>query len=160
MQEKLHVKRPALDNHKNVILNAATYSKITHLLFLHQMGFNNPLGLIRDTDKVSFHPYFFTKDTLGFVLLGVSLVCITLENILELGWSVLTQNYSLDLAPSGYTTFSVPYKTFWMNNSEEQVSQAVENFFQSKPTKFYKEGIYMLPERWEKVIHNSGKHIN
>lgn len=47
-------------------------------------------------------------------------------------------------------------KTF---NSEEQVSQAVENFFQSKPITFYKEGIDKLPERREKDIHDSGEYI-
>jgi ubiquinol-cytochrome c reductase cytochrome b subunit len=35
---------------------------IVHLLFLHQTGSNNPLGLKRDTDKIPFHPYFTTKD--------------------------------------------------------------------------------------------------
>ncbi|KZC05381.1 hypothetical protein WN55_05411 [Dufourea novaeangliae] len=44
-------------------------------------------------------------------------------------------------------------------NSEEQVRQAVENFFQSKPTTFYKEGIDKLPGRWEKVIDNNGEYI-
>lgn len=35
---------------------------IVHLLFLHQTGFYNPLGLKRDTDKILFHLYFTTKD--------------------------------------------------------------------------------------------------
>ena len=29
-----------------------------HLLFLHQTGRNNPLGINRNFDKISFHPYF------------------------------------------------------------------------------------------------------
>lgn len=28
---------------------------IVHLLFLHQTGSNNPLGLRRDSDKIPFH---------------------------------------------------------------------------------------------------------
>nr|WNH21100.1 cytochrome b [Chaetodon lunulatus] len=37
-----------------------------HLMFLHQTGSNNPLGLNSDMDKISFHPYFSYKDLLGF----------------------------------------------------------------------------------------------
>ncbi|CAK9829695.1 Histone-lysine N-methyltransferase SETMAR [Anthophora retusa] len=87
---------------------------------------------------------------------------VTQEKILELGWSVLPHPpYSPDLAPTDYHLFCslqnfLNGKTF---NSEEQVSQAVENFFQSKPTTSYKEGIDKLPEGWEKIIHNSGEYI-
>merc|ERR1712080_531395 len=42
---------------------------ILHLLCLHQTGSNNPLGLNRDTDKIPFHPYFTTKDALGFLVI-------------------------------------------------------------------------------------------
>lgn len=31
---------------------------MVHLLFLHQGGSSNPLGLRRDFDKLLFHPYF------------------------------------------------------------------------------------------------------
>lgn len=40
-----------------------------HLLFLHQTGSNNPLGLNSDSDKVPFHWYYTIKDTVGFLLL-------------------------------------------------------------------------------------------
>jgi ubiquinol-cytochrome c reductase cytochrome b subunit len=40
-----------------------------HLLFLHQTGSNNPLGLNTDSDKVPFHTYYTTKDTVGFIVL-------------------------------------------------------------------------------------------
>nr|AVJ52624.1 cytochrome b [Lamprocoris roylii] len=39
-----------------------------HLLFLHQTGSNNPLGLNSNYDKMPFHPYFSIKDTLGFMV--------------------------------------------------------------------------------------------
>ena len=38
-----------------------------HLLFLHQTGSNNPLGLPSSLDKVPFHPYFSSKDSFGFL---------------------------------------------------------------------------------------------
>jgi ubiquinol-cytochrome c reductase cytochrome b subunit len=51
---------------------------ILHFLFLHQTGSNNPTGLKRDQDKVPFHPYFTLKDLVGFLILLVCLVLITL----------------------------------------------------------------------------------
>nr|AAS00879.1 apocytochrome b [Hutchinsoniella macracantha] len=41
---------------------------LIHLLFLHQTGSNNPLGLSSENDKVFFHPYFSWKDILGFLV--------------------------------------------------------------------------------------------
>lgn len=41
---------------------------ILHLLFLHETGSRNPVGIVRDYDKVSFHPYFIVKDLYGFIL--------------------------------------------------------------------------------------------
>ena len=52
---------------------------LVHLLFLHQNGSNNPLGVSRNFDKVSFHPYFSWKDILGFwvfILIFISLVLL------------------------------------------------------------------------------------
>jgi ubiquinol-cytochrome c reductase cytochrome b subunit len=49
-----------------------------HLLFLHQKGSSNPLGINRNLDKLAFHPYFSWKDLLGFnlVLLLFFFLCI------------------------------------------------------------------------------------
>nr|AGX84974.1 cytochrome b [Ammodytes personatus]QAU53669.1 cytochrome b [Ammodytes personatus]QAU53670.1 cytochrome b [Ammodytes personatus]QAU53671.1 cytochrome b [Ammodytes personatus]QAU53672.1 cytochrome b [Ammodytes personatus] len=51
---------------------------IIHLLFLHETGSNNPLGLNSDADKISFHPYFSYKDLLGFSALLVALSSLAL----------------------------------------------------------------------------------
>lgn len=50
--------------------------RAVHLLFLHQTGRGNPLGVNRNFDKVRFHPYFTTKDLFGFfvMLLGLSMI--------------------------------------------------------------------------------------
>nr|YP_010728461.1 cytochrome b [Polypedilum yongsanensis]WEF49702.1 cytochrome b [Polypedilum yongsanensis] len=49
-----------------------------HLLFLHQTGSNNPLGINSNTDKIPFHPYFSFKDIFGFMILlmGLTLICL------------------------------------------------------------------------------------
>nr|WEF49637.1 cytochrome b [Polypedilum sp.] len=49
-----------------------------HLLFLHQTGSNNPLGINSNTDKIPFHPYFSFKDIFGFMILLASLTLICL----------------------------------------------------------------------------------
>nr|AFG19463.1 cytochrome b [Pelates quadrilineatus]AIY27510.1 cytochrome b [Pelates quadrilineatus]AIY27511.1 cytochrome b [Pelates quadrilineatus]AWL21544.1 cytochrome b [Pelates quadrilineatus] len=49
-----------------------------HLLFLHETGSNNPLGLNSNADKISFHPYFSYKDLLGFVALLIALTSLAL----------------------------------------------------------------------------------
>nr|YP_010535296.1 cytochrome b [Megacopta horvathi]UYA97783.1 cytochrome b [Megacopta horvathi] len=39
-----------------------------HLLFLHQTGSNNPMGLNSNYDKSPFHPYFSIKDIMGMMI--------------------------------------------------------------------------------------------
>nr|UQJ75207.1 cytochrome b [Kalotermes flavicollis]URH16487.1 cytochrome b [Kalotermes flavicollis] len=52
---------------------------IVHLLFLHQTGSNNPMGLSSDTDKIPFHPYFTMKDIVGFIILFTVLSTLSLK---------------------------------------------------------------------------------
>jgi len=49
-----------------------------HLLFLHQTGSNNPLGINSNSDKVPFHCYYTVKDVIGFIILLASLIFISL----------------------------------------------------------------------------------
>nr|YP_009687566.1 cytochrome b [Limonia phragmitidis]QDX14948.1 cytochrome b [Limonia phragmitidis] len=56
-----------------------------HLLFLHQTGSNNPLGINSNMDKIPFHPYFTFKDIVGFIILIMFLVLLTLINPYLLG---------------------------------------------------------------------------
>jgi len=39
---------------------------IIHLIFLHQTGSNNPIGLNSNSNRIPFHSYFSIKDTLGY----------------------------------------------------------------------------------------------
>nr|YP_010564739.1 cytochrome b [Volucella rufimargina]UZA61142.1 cytochrome b [Volucella rufimargina] len=56
-----------------------------HLLFLHQTGSNNPMGLNSNLDKIPFHPYFTYKDIMGFLIMMMSLTMLTLWNPYMLG---------------------------------------------------------------------------
>nr|YP_010626552.1 cytochrome b [Prospalta cyclica]WBK17740.1 cytochrome b [Prospalta cyclica] len=56
-----------------------------HLLFLHQTGSNNPLGLNSNLDKIPFHPFFTFKDLIGFIILMFMLTLLTLTNPYLLG---------------------------------------------------------------------------
>ena len=57
---------------------------IIHLLYLHQSGSRNPLGLLSNLDKLPFHPFFTIKDVLGF--------CITLVFFISF---ILVEPYTL-----------------------------------------------------------------
>nr|AII02303.1 cytochrome b [Cameraria ohridella] len=56
-----------------------------HLLFLHQTGSNNPLGMNSNLDKIPFHPFFSLKDLLGYVIMLFMLIMLTLINPYLLG---------------------------------------------------------------------------
>nr|UFZ13201.1 cytochrome b [Neochauliodes sinensis] len=56
-----------------------------HLLFLHQTGSNNPIGINSNLDKIPFHPYFSLKDLVGFFFMLFMLILLTLLNPYLLG---------------------------------------------------------------------------
>nr|YP_009407713.1 cytochrome b [Ampelophaga rubiginosa]AMB36455.1 cytochrome b [Ampelophaga rubiginosa] len=56
-----------------------------HLLFLHQTGSNNPLGINSNLDKIPFHPFFTFKDLIGFIIMSFLLIMLTLINPYLLG---------------------------------------------------------------------------
>lgn len=58
---------------------------IIHILFLHQTGSNNPLGIKRNSLKSTFHPYFTLKDLLGIVIIIFLLIFLTLWDPNKLG---------------------------------------------------------------------------
>nr|YP_009560232.1 cytochrome b [Oxysarcodexia avuncula]QAA79130.1 cytochrome b [Oxysarcodexia avuncula] len=56
-----------------------------HILFLHETGSNNPMGLNSNIDKIPFHPYFTFKDIVGFVIMTMILILLVLINPYLLG---------------------------------------------------------------------------
>lgn len=47
--------------------------RVVHMMFIHQTGSNNPLGVNRDMARIPFHPYYRVKDFVGILvmMLGV-----------------------------------------------------------------------------------------
>jgi ubiquinol-cytochrome c reductase cytochrome b subunit len=39
-----------------------------HIIFLHQTGSNNPLGIDSDAERIPFHFYYSSKDALGYTI--------------------------------------------------------------------------------------------
>lgn len=54
-----------------------------HIIFLHQTGSNNPLGINSDSDRIPFHSYYSIKDLLGYVvaLLAFSSIVLFAPNL-------------------------------------------------------------------------------
>lgn len=51
---------------------------VIHLMFLHQTGSNNPLGINSNSSKIAFHVYYSVKDIVGFIVLIITLLIIAL----------------------------------------------------------------------------------
>lgn len=85
------------------------------------------------------------------------------QTLLELEWEVLPLTaYSPDLAPSDYHLFrSMQHAltdTHFSNYKE--VQKWVDGWIVSKDIAFYRRGIALLPERWEKVVENGGNYFD
>nr|YP_009364253.1 cytochrome b [Anaulaciulus koreanus]ARF02896.1 cytochrome b [Anaulaciulus koreanus] len=53
---------------------------LVHLVFLHQTGSSNPLGLNSNSDKLPFHPYFSIKDTMSLMIVFIPFMMVLLIN--------------------------------------------------------------------------------
>nr|AKA19763.1 cytochrome b [Myotis flavus] len=51
---------------------------MVHLLFLHETGSNNPMGIPSNMDMIPFHPYYTIKDILGLLLMTATLLMLVL----------------------------------------------------------------------------------
>ena len=82
-----------------------------HLIFLHEVGSGNPLGLVGSYDRLYFYPYFIFKDFIGFfffflvyiyVIFFFPLILVDSENFIEAN-SIITP---LHIQPEWYYLFS------------------------------------------------------
>nr|YP_010373796.1 cytochrome b [Bryanellocoris orientalis]UPI55323.1 cytochrome b [Bryanellocoris orientalis] len=53
---------------------------IIHLMFLHQTGSNNPMGINSNYDKIPFHPYFSIKDLMSMTITMMLFTLMVLLN--------------------------------------------------------------------------------
>ena len=86
----------------------------------------------------------------------------TLEKIASLGWELLPHPpYSPDVAPSDYHLFLAMdnHMRDQQFKTREEVENAVVQFFESREKDFFKNGIYKLVNRWEKVIEAEGGYF-
>lgn len=51
---------------------------LIHIIFLHETGSNNPLGLKRGNEIIKFHPYFSIKDLVGVLIVWTVLGSVVL----------------------------------------------------------------------------------
>lgn len=58
---------------------------IIHILFLHQTGSKNPLGIKSEISKVPIHPYFTIKDIIGFSIVTLGFIFFVLYGPYILG---------------------------------------------------------------------------
>lgn len=80
-----------------------------------------------------------------------------------IGWDVLPHApYSPDLAPSDYHLFrSMQHGLSEQHfTSYEEVKNWLSGWLASKDEQFYWRGIYLLPEKWEKVIASDGQYFD
>jgi histone-lysine N-methyltransferase SETMAR len=86
----------------------------------------------------------------------------TKELLNSYSWKVLPQPpYSPDIAPSDFHLFlslqnALNGQTF---PNQNELEEFLDNFFESKPASFYRDGIYKLPGLWEKIAAKSGEYL-
>nr|VFU78911.1 Cytochrome b oxydase [Proasellus parvulus] len=64
---------------------AASAMVVIHIMYLHQSGSSNPMGLSAAVPKESFHPYYTVKDGAGVVMVLAGLASLSLLSPFLLG---------------------------------------------------------------------------
>ncbi|KAG5318136.1 MOS1T transposase, partial [Pseudoatta argentina] len=79
-----------------------------------------------------------------------------------LKWEVLPHpSYSPDIAPSNFHLFrsmahGLADRRF---HSYEEAQKWIDSWIASKDMSFFRRGIHVLPERWEKVVSSDGQYF-
>ncbi|GFW64337.1 histone-lysine N-methyltransferase SETMAR [Trichonephila clavipes] len=86
---------------------------------------------------------------------------VTHQKLLQLEWDTMPPTKffrpgTIGLLFVPVTPKILDGKTF---TSNEEVKNHMDQFFASKDQKFYERGIMLLPERWQKELHQNGQYI-
>jgi len=73
---------------------------IVHLLFLHEYGSSNPLGIVLAKDNIPFSPYFILKDLFSLFILGFFFVYIISKFPDILGHSINYEKANFLITPT------------------------------------------------------------
>jgi histone-lysine N-methyltransferase SETMAR len=85
-----------------------------------------------------------------------------LEKIDNMEWEVLPHPpYSPDLAPSDYHLFDFVKNLMrgQLHERNKALQSAVHQCRWADGMKFYRKGIFKLPERWEKCVQRNGDYV-
>ena len=86
-----------------------------------------------------------------------------LKNCIEIVFQILPHPpYSPDLSPSDFYLFS-PLKSCLIGktfDSSEQLQNHLQQFIDTKSSKFFRDGIQKLPKRWKKCIDHEGDYFS
>nr|YP_010735818.1 cytochrome b [Erianthus versicolor]WEL32781.1 cytochrome b [Erianthus versicolor] len=58
---------------------------MVHIMFIHQTGSNNQIGINSNMDKIPFHPYFTIKDSITVIILLIIMMILSMTNPNMLG---------------------------------------------------------------------------
>ena len=89
-------------------------------------------------------------------------VKVTRQKLIELGWELLPHPpYSPDIAPSDYHLFrAMQHHLDGKSYDDRQALETdIHEFFESKPARFYRDGIHALPMRWRQIVDSDGSYI-
>lgn len=86
----------------------------------------------------------------------------TQRKLHEVNWEALPHPpYSPDISPCDYFLF-LSLSNFLANKrfgSEDELKNEVNLFFESKDQNFYSHGMYLLVERWQKIVDSNGDYF-
>lgn len=86
----------------------------------------------------------------------------TKKVIFNLGWEVLPHTaYSPDMSPSDYYLFrALQHHLADSHRDIKKGQNSIDDFIESKPPSFYRDGIWKLPDKWRKVIVTDGDYFD
>lgn len=79
------------------------------------------------------------------------------QTLMNLEWEIFPHPpYTLDTAPSGFHSCSVPCNTPWKTRilpiSRGTLKIEIDDWITSKEKPFYRQGIQLLPKRWQSIV--------